>query len=293
MNPKDSLNLKSKSDTIGSWLNFARSKLKMLAGEPASSLHALIAFVLDKPAHFGFSHPEYNLTKQQRNQLDILLAKLMDGVPLPYLTSRQEFFGLEFLVTPNVLIPRPETELLVELAIQWFQAHPEHHSALDIGTGSGCISISICANVPSVNFLALDRSFNALQVAWSNIQKHHLQGRVDLAQMDLTTAISKRFDCICANLPYIPSERLAGLDVSRYEPNLALDGGEDGLEVIHNLLRSLDEFILPGGVILLEIDCSQPEAVSHSATQNIPRSLITIENDLAGLPRVVRIEKQL
>ena len=291
MKPKDSLNLKSKADTIGSWLNSARAKLKTKPDEPASSLHALISYVLDKPSYIGISHPEYPLTEQHRNQLDTLLVRLLDGVPLPYLTGRQEFFGIEFHVTPDVLIPRPETESLVQLAIDWLQAHPGPKSALDIGTGSGCIPVSICKNVPDVKFIALDKSFNALQVAKTNIHKHHLLYRVDLAQMDLTAAISKRFNCICANLPYIPEDRLPELAVSRYEPHLALNGGKEGLELIKKLIRSLDDLILPGGVILLEIDYSQSEVVSSLVIQTISESLITIIKDLAGLPRIVKIEK--
>jgi release factor glutamine methyltransferase len=292
MKLKDSLNLKSEADTIGSWLNFARSKIKTLPDEPTSSIHALIAFVLCQPAYYGISHPEYSLTEPQKKQLDALLTRLINGVPLAYLTGRQEFYGFEFLVTPDVLIPRPETELLVELAIQWFKARPDRKSALDIGTGSGCIPISICGNVPGVKFLALDKSFNALQVANSNIHKHHLQSRINLAQMDLTSAISCRFDCICANLPYIPQDRVSGLAVSLYEPVMALNGGEGGLEIIERLMRVLDEFLLPGGMILLEIDYTQAEAISTSAINNISKSLVTIVSDLAGFPRIIKIEKQ-
>lgn len=291
MKPKDSLNLRCNRDTIGFWLNSARAKLKTQPDEPTSSLHALISFVLEKPSYFGISHPEYTLSEQQRSQLDALLIRLVDGVPLPYLIGSQEFFGIEFLITADVLIPRPETEQLVELAIQWFQRHPGPKSALDIGTGSGCIPISICKNVSRINFLALDRSFKALQVAGLNIQKNHLQERINLAQMDLTTAIFKQFDFICANLPYIPEDRLPELAVSRYEPNLALNGGREGMELIKRLIINLDGLVLPGGVILLEIDYSQSGAVSCLVNQYISKSLITIIKDLAGLPRIVKIEK--
>jgi len=305
MKPKDSLNLKcdpmssegpdqapeKHRQTLGEWISLARKKLKKIPDEPISSIHALIAFVLDRSVHFGLSHPEFLLSDEEKQCLNDLLFLLLAGNPLAYLIGKQEFYGMDFKVTPDVLIPRPETESLVQLAIDWLQAHPGPKSALDIGTGSGCIPVSICKNVPDVKFIALDKSFNALQVAKTNIHKHHLLYRVDLAQMDLTAAISKRFNCICANLPYIPEDRLPELAVSRYEPHLALNGGKEGLELIKRLIRCLDDLILPGGVILLEIDYSQSEVVSSLAIQTISESLITILKDLAGLPRIVKIEK--
>jgi len=290
MKPKDLPNPRSEPYSLGDWLNTARFQLKQHAEEPVSSLYALVAYVLDQPSHFGISHPEYQLTREKRQHLDHLLMHLEAGTPLPYLTGKQEFFNLDFTITPDVLIPRPETELLVSLAIDWLKAHLAKRRSLDVGTGSGCIAVSVCANVADVEFVGIDRSFRALQVSSKNIRKHNVSERIHLVQMDLLRGISGHFDCLCANLPYIPSDRLSELTVSRQEPLPALDGGENGLEFIEELLQQSVGIISPGGVFFLEIDYSQAAKVTALSSSRFPNSFVKIEHDLAGLPRVAVIE---
>lgn len=290
MKPRDLPNPRSESLSLGDWLNTARDQLKQHPEEPASSLYALISHVLKVPSHFGISHPEFRLSDQDRRHLDHLFESLLTGTPLSYLTGKQEFFNLEFTITPDVLIPRPETELLVSLALDWLKAHPQKRRALDVGTGSGCIAVSIGANLPDIHFLAVDSSFNALQMANKNVKKHNLSGRIDLAQMNLTKSISGRFDCLCANLPYIPTSRLTELPVSRYEPLLALDGGENGLELIERLLSQAVESVSSGGAIFLENDYTQSADIIKLGSDYFPDSFVKIEKDLAGLPRVAVIE---
>jgi release factor glutamine methyltransferase len=290
MKPKDLPNPKSEILSLGDWLNTARFQLKQHPEEPVSSLYALISHVIRVPAHFGISHPEYHLSTQDRQHLDDLFNRLMLGTPLPYLTGNQEFFNLDFTVTPDVLIPRPETELLVSLAIDWLKAHPGKRRSLDVGTGSGCIAVSICVNVPDVHFLAADSSFNALQVANENIKNHRLSGQIHLAQMNLLSGISGQFDCLCANLPYIPTGRLRELNVSRHEPRLALDGGENGLKLIEELIKQSVGLVSPGCAIFLEIDYSQSADIIKFIPEYFPDSFVKIEKDLAGLPRVAVIE---
>jgi release factor glutamine methyltransferase len=290
MKPKDLPNPRSEPYSLGDWLNTARFQLKQHPEEPFSSLYALVAYVLDQPSHFGISHPEYLLSMEDRQHLDHLLTGLLAGMPLPYLTGKQEFFNLDFTITPDVLIPRPETELLVSLAIDWLKAHPGKRRSLDVGTGSGCIAVSVCANVQDAQFVGIDKSYKALQIAIKNIRKFQLSERIHLVQMDLLRGISGRVDCLCANLPYIPTERLSELNVSRQEPLPALDGGENGLELIEELLRQSFGIISPSGVIFLEIDYSQAAEITAFSSTRFPNSFVKIEHDLAGLPRVAVIE---
>jgi len=290
MKRKDLPSLRLDPLSLGDWLNAARNQLKQHPEETVSSLFALISHVIKVPTHFGISHPEIQLSDQDRHQLDHLFERLLSGTPLPYLTGKQEFFNLVFVVTPDVLIPRPETELLVNLALDWLKAHPGKRQALDVGTGSGCIAVSVCANLPDVRFVAVDCSFNALQIANENIKNHQLTGQIPLVQMNLLSGISGRFDCLCANLPYVPTDRLAELDVSRHEPLLALDGGANGLDLIKKLLNQSVDLVSPGGVIFIEMDFSQTSEIVEIAAAYFPNSFVRIEKDLAGLPRVAVIE---
>lgn len=290
MNLIDSLNLKPERISLGDWLSNARIQIKRLPDEPLTSVYALIAYVLDQPVHYGISHPEYLLTIMELERLDHLLTRLLAGTPLPYLTGKQEFYNLDFTITPDVLIPRPETELLVSLAIDWLKARPGKRKSLDVGIGSGCIAVSVCVNVRDAQFIGIDRSLSALQVAGKNISKYQLNEQVHLVQLDLLSGIFGQFDCLCANLPYIPTDRLSELGVSWQEPLLALDGGKKGLEMIEKLLHQSIGMISHGGIIFLEIDTSQPDAVTALSRSYFPDSFVKIEKDLAGLPRVAVIQ---
>ncbi len=154
-----------------------------------------------------------------------------------------EFFGLDFDITPDVLIPRPETELLVEKAIAWLQKFPAKRTIADIGTGSGAIAISIAVNIPNARILATDISSKALQVAQQNAIKHGVNGTIEFMECDLLPDQSKivsrqsSINLLCANLPYIPTQTLRNLTIYKREPTLALDGGEDGLDLFRKLLK--------------------------------------------------------
>ena len=290
MKRKDLRNPKSECISLGDWIESGRSILKNNPNEPLSSLYALVGHILGKPNHYAISHPEYRLSREETALLDGLLKQLISGVPLPYLTSRQSFYGLEFFINTSVLIPRPETELLVESALDWLKTHAGQKLAIDVGTGSGCIAVAICANAKNVRFISTDKSLEALMVARKNISAYQLEKRILLAQTDLLKAFSGSFDLICANLPYIPSSRLPSLLVSRHEPLLALNGGEDGLNLIEDFLRQAAHLISSKGVILLEIDFTQNLAVEELAKKLFPFASIKIMEDLAGLPRIVVIQ---
>jgi len=215
-------------------------------------------------------------------------------MPLAYLTGHQEFFGLEFEVNPAVLIPRPETELLVERALSWIKAEgrgtPDSLRVVDVGTGSGCIAVSLAAGRKTLRIVASDLSWEALEVAGRNARRHQVADRVALLQMDLLTSLAGPLDLILANLPYVPSDQLAVLPSSRFEPRLALDGGEDGLQPIARLLEQVRTRLRPGSLALLEIEASEGSAALNLARSRFPSARIEIVPDLGGHGRVLEIQ---
>jgi release factor glutamine methyltransferase len=275
----------------GAWLARARDGLSAVTENPLREAQSLLGHVLDQPRAFLLAHPEQALTPAQVERLDELLARRAAGEPLPYLLGHWEFFGLDFRVTPAVLIPRPETELLVEEALRWLRAHPTRRNAADVGTGSGCIAVCVACREPGTQFLAVDRSRAALEVARQNVERHAVGGRVRLAQMDLLSAAAGPLDLICANLPYIPTAKLAGLDVSRWEPRGALDGGAGGLDLIERLIRDAERLLTPGGVLLLEVEAGHGTTAPALARNLLPDAQVVLIRDLAGLPRLVRIQR--
>lgn len=290
MKPSGSLNPTPERVTLGGWFKKARITLKDLPEEPASSLYALMAVALNRPAHFGLSHPEYLLSGAETGRLDRLLAQLIQGEPLPYLSGHQEFYGIDILVTPQVLIPRPATETLVDAALDWLKAHPRAKTVLDIGTGSGCIAIALCQNAPNYRYFAVDISFAALQTARRNILKQALQDKIHLAQMDLASGLAGKFDCVCANLPYIPASRLPDLAVSNHEPRLALDGGASGLLLISRLFARCRERIAENGALFIEMDSSHAEGIKELSARHFPTAQVRIIEDLSNQPRIAALQ---
>ncbi len=236
------------------------------------------------------AHPEIPLTSEQESILETQLNRLVNSEPLPYVLGCWEFFGREFELTPNVLIPRPETELLVEQTLDWLRAHPGRRLACDVGTGSGCIAVSLAASIPDLHVLAIDISIEALQVARQNAFHHNVATRIDFLRNDLLAGVDSHFDLICANLPYIPSSDLQQLAVFRHEPSLALDGGPDGLALIRHLLAQAPERLLPGGLLLMEIEARQGPAVIDLAKRAFPGSSIRLLQDLSGRDRLLVVE---
>lgn len=215
------------------------------------------------------------------------------GEPLPYVLGQWEFFGLGFLVTPDVLIPRPETELLVEGAISWLRDHPDRRSAADIGTGSGCIAISLAVHVRDLQVWAGDISQAALEVAKMNARQHEVEKRITFAQSDLLSGTKEPFDLVCANLPYIPTETLRRLPVYGREPDLALDGGSTGIFQIRRLIQETRAKLSPGGKLLLEIEARQGGEASQIAREAFPEARIQVIPDLAGHDRLLIVEVRM
>ena len=275
---------------LGDWLGKAHKLISTLPEEPTSSINAIIGFALNKPAYFGISNPEFVLSTAEETMLDSLLSRLLSGEPLPYITGKQEFFGFDFKVTSDVLIPRPETEMLVEYALGWLQKRGGRNLVADVGTGSGCIAVSIGNNLPTAKIIGTDFSNNALQISRVNIKRHELDGQINLVQTDLLAGLQVQFDCICANLPYIPSDTLSELSVRKFEPISALDGGRDGLRHIKPLLYQSKTRVKPDGLILLEIEATQSHSVIDLAATVFPAASIRIHSDLSGLPRLIQVQ---
>ena len=280
-------------NNAGAWLAEARARLLPASEEPALEAQVLLAHVLDRPRAWVIAHPEAVLSDDQDSALSLLLERRLSGEPLPYLLGHWEFFGLRFKVTPAVLIPRPETELLVEKALAWLKMHPSRRLAVDVGTGSGCIAVSLAHGMDDLRMIALDISRPALTVARENITAHHVQERVFLLQTSLLNGLSPgKIDLVCANLPYIPSSTLAGLAVSHYEPRQALDGGPDGTTYLNALLEEAPGWLAPGGLMLLEIEAGQGTRVQQSARRCFPEAEIQLFHDLSGNPRLVQVENK-
>src|ERR1700686_418496 len=269
----------------------ARATLEM-AGIPLPWLDAeiLVAHVLQGSRERLHSHPERELTVAQRAQLRRLTSRRVARVPVPSLVGEREFFGHVFGVTPAVLIPRPSSELLVELAIDWLKAHPSARRVIDLGTGSAAVAISVAKAVPQVRIEARDVSARALRVAAENIAQQRLRRRITTVKANLLRG-AKPADVILANLPYIPDalRRIRPKELD-YEPALALDGGKDGLDLIRTALSEAPAARKAGGLVLFECDPAQTRRVVRLAQGHWPSAEVSVHKDLAGLNRVVRIQ---
>ncbi len=283
-----------------SLLSDISARLASLSDTPALDASVLLARIVEHPRSWILAHPELTLTDEQQNQLASSLTRLENGEPFPYVLGRWEFFGLEFEVTPDVLIPRPETELLVEKAIAWLQKNPTKTNVADVGTGSGAIAVSIATNVSNANILATDISANALQVAKRNAEKHGVNGRIEFAECDLlpeSKVESRKSDLrpltlglICSNLPYIPTNTLKHLPIYQREPTLALDGGEDGLDIFRKLLNIVPDWLAPNALMLLEIESTLGEDTIQLARQYFQNAQIKLHQDLTGRDRLLEIQ---
>jgi release factor glutamine methyltransferase len=270
--------------TFKGCLDFARSRLDE-AGIDEAELesrillqHAAKLNAVDLLLRYD-KEPEPN----QAHEYWRLIERRLDGEPSAYIMGRREFFGLEFTIDSGVLIPRPETEILVErtLAAAEGRRHPD---IADIGTGSGAVAVSLAKYLTDAVIYATDSSEIALRVAQYNAARHGVMGRINFSQGDLLEALTGPVDIIAANLPYVPTGEVR----SAHEPRQALDGGPQGLDVIGRFCRGLPGRLFPGGSTLLEVGQGQAEDVSAMLRANVPSARVSVFNDLAGIPRVVQ-----
>ncbi len=282
--------------TVAEWQHLIVQRIQGTTESPQLDAQVLLANFMGKSRAWILAHPEERLTDNQRDELVTALEKYLNGLPLPYILGEWEFFLLKFQVTPAVLIPRPETELLVETALKWLEEDPTRRNFADIGTGSGCIAIALAVNCTDLQGIAADISPAALEIATANARRHNVSDRLQFIPSNLLSEFptpNSQFDLITANLPYIPSKTLRGLPVFQEEPTLALDGGPDGLDLIRALLAAVSPYLAPGGIILLEIEDAQGVAAVNLAYEYFPDSMVKCLPDLAGRDRLVKIETPL
>lgn len=275
--------------TVGEILNILASRLEKTSETAGLDSQNLLAHLLDRPRSWVLSHPELPLTRNRIAALAKLTSRLEAGEPLPYVLGHWDFFGLEFEVTPSVLIPRPETELLIELALAWLRKRPEGRHVADVGTGSGCIGIALAVNVPDLHVDAMDLSPAAVEVAKRNAANHEVSGRMEITCGDLFLEYSN-FDLVVANLPYIPTGTLHELSIYGREPIVALDGGVDGMVLIRRLLMEAPARLLPAGMLLMEIEASEGLAVLSFAQDIFAQAQIHLHKDLSGHDRLLEIQ---
>ena len=264
--------------------------LQEISDTPNLDAQILLANTLDRPRAWVISHPGKRLSPDQINKYQAGIKSLAEGMPLPYLIGKWDFFGLDFYINPHTLIPRPETELLVELAIGEIAERTGRLIAADVGTGSGCIAIALAKNCGNISVIASDISLDALNIARKNSVHHDLNDQILFIQTELLPPVAIKYDLICANLPYIPSSTLRTLKIYGHEPNLALDGGIDGLDHISKLIAYSPAYTKAGTTLLLEIDSTQTSQVQSIAKKHFPTAEINIFADLAKHDRVLKIQ---
>ena len=253
----------------------------------------LVAFAIDRDKTFLIAHPETSLTPQQTATLSDITARRSTREPLQYILGRQEFYGLEFEVTPDVLVPRPETEILVDRAIAFLSAIETPHFC-EVGVGSGCISISVLYELQNASAVACDISRNALAVAGRNAEKLNVSDRLEFVVSDLFDSISDRaFDAILSNPPYVPELDFDSLqpEVRDHEPTVALTSGPDGLTVIERLIGQAPRHLKSGGMLLFEMGFNQSGKVSEMLDENVWTEIEFLP-DLQGIPRILSALKR-
>lgn len=218
------------------------------------------------------------------------LSRRFSGEPVAYITGSREFFGLDFVVTPATLIPRPETEMLVEAAIDHLR-NLDAPVIADIGTGSGAIAVSLATALPRAVVFATDISADALAVARQNAESNRVARRIAFRRGDLLEPIDCRVDVLAANLPYVTFTDWQQLPagIREHEPRIALEAGADGLDAIRALLLQAPRYLRPSGLVLLEFGVGQAEAIEAAAKAAFPAASVLILNDFSGIPRLLSI----
>lgn len=264
------------------------------AGVPEARREAgsLLEFILAKDRTFLIAHAEDPLSEEDLLRFHESVSRRAAGEPLQYITGVQDFFGREFRVNPDVLIPRPETELLVEAAIEVSGSSP---FVCDVGTGSGCIAVTLLCEIENARAVAVDKSRAALEIAKLNASNFSVSDRAEFMISDCLDALNPRiyqFDLVVSNPPYVSAAMLSGLqrEVRDHEPLIALSPGADGLAIIRRLIKETPPFLKPKGHLLMEIGFDQGEAVTELVKETTWQ-LLEIRPDLQGIPRIVVLGK--
>jgi release factor glutamine methyltransferase len=262
----------------------------------------LLMFTLDCDRAYLYGHPERELTNEEQSRYERSLAQRSEGVPAQYITGHQEFWGMDLIVSPAVLIPRPETEHVIDTVLARVgRSRPEqsrrepspasHMRIIDVGTGSGCIALALAKELPQAEIHATDISPPALEVARANAARHQLQNRIHFCETDLLAGIEKNaFDFVVSNPPYVgeSEEDQVQLEVRKFEPRNAVFAGPTGLEVIERLILQAREVLKPGGWLVMEISGTIAGRVQQLLSD---WKDVQITNDLQGIARVASARK--
>lgn len=258
-------------------------------GEARLEAEVLLRHVLGSDRATFLARRQEAMPAEAAQRFADLIERRLAREPLAYITGHREFFGLDFLVDRRVLIPRPETEGLVERAIATAGrlSRTQRLTIADVGTGSGCIAIALTARLLQAQVVAIDVSVEALALAQENAQRLAVAGRISFLDGDLLQPLAGRADLIVSNPPYIAGAAIDTLqpEIARFEPRRALDGGSDGLDAIRRLLAQAPAHVQPGGAVLVEFGEGQGTAVAALARAAFPSARVAVENDLAGLER--------
>jgi len=257
--------------------------------EPQKDARLLLGFALERPKEFLFAHPEYELSDAEEEAFAEALDRRARHEPVQHITGTAEFYGLEFSVSPAVLIPRPETEILVEKAVKVLKDNNAVRFC-EIGVGSGCISVSMLTELPNASAIAVDRSPDALEVARRNAKRHNVLDRLDLRLSDVFDSVAEDgFDAVVSNPPYISLAEVATLDreVRDFEPEMALTDSADGLDVIRKIAADASHKLRPGGVLLVEIGYGQSDRILPLLSRE-KWTDVRFFADLQSIPRILR-----
>lgn len=278
--------------TLGQSLRQAARAIAALGSDEASleaELLLMHATGLDR-VHV-YQRLDEEIAPEQAAVFQKLLERRLAHEPVPYIIGHKEFFGLEFEVAPCALIPRPETETLVELVIAHARERGGPLTIADIGTGSGIIAVAVASAVPEARVVATDISEESLALAKRNAERHGVAGRIEFALGDLLEALRGPVDVIAANLPYVATADWEALppEIREYEPRAGLDGGPDGLRVIERMLSQAPKWLRPGGAVFEEIGDTQGPAAAGMARRYFPGAEVRVDPDLAGRDRVLMV----
>jgi release factor glutamine methyltransferase len=273
--------------SVGEALAEGRRALAWRSDTAGMDAQVVLAEVAGQSREWLLAHPEAPLLPAQQSGFSSAIRRLAQGEPLPYVLGWWEFYGRRFRVTPDVLIPRPETELLVDTALEALARRPAGTRVVDLGTGSGCIAITLALESPSTRVVATDLSPAALHIARDNARRHGVLGRIGFARIDLADGIALQDAVLVANLPYVPAGEAPSL---RSEPRLALEAGDDGLAHIRRLLEGFGVRQPKRTTVLLEIGAGQGGRVREMAGALCSPLTSGVSPDLAGRDRVLELE---